>query len=538
MADAAIKPSESLTLIESDKPKKAKVFEEIKARQTDELVIAFCGPLGSGVSTVAKEFEKKIRSYTYGTHYLKVSNLIRQHIDLVPGHPPIPTSDNPAEVIEALQDAGNALRRKYGNDILSQFAINEIAIKREDLEKSENAKKVEGIEKAAEVKEEDSTVKSKPRRHVTVIDSIKHPEEVGLLKAVYGNMFYLFAILCPEQIRKHRLNEHKDIPDGQEVALMKRDKSESEGFGQQLLDTLHYADFYIRNADVNVTLLQDSVKRYIDLILGDQFITPSTDEYAMYCAQSAALKSSCLSRQVGAAIMSEDGELISTGCNDVPKCGGGYYSERDKENDGRCMKLYGQQCKNQEFKDKIIQAIENALLPYLSDVTKRTEAMDKIKEIERLKNILEFSRSVHAEMDAIVNIARLGNASLRNAALYCTTFPCHHCSRHIVASGITKVYYIEPYEKSLARQLHNDAIDFDPKVNGSPGNKVIFIPFEGVAPRQYMNLFKAGERKVGGKKVEQDLTQSKPRVVQLLDTHVDYETKVVKHVKLIIQNKT
>jgi deoxycytidylate deaminase len=42
----------------------------------------------------------------------------------------------------------------------------------------------------------------------------------------------------------------------------------------------------------------------------------------MFYARSAANNSSCLSRQVGASITDKNGNLISTGWNDVPKFGG------------------------------------------------------------------------------------------------------------------------------------------------------------------------------------------------------------------------
>lgn len=50
---------------------------------------------------------------------------------------------------------------------------------------------------------------------------------------------------------------------------------------------------------------------------------------------------------------------------------------------------------------------------------------------------------VHAEMAAISTAARLG-LSLAGSSLYCTTFPCHNCSKHIVATGVSEVFYLEP----------------------------------------------------------------------------------------------
>ncbi|MBF4218320.1 deaminase, partial [Vibrio anguillarum] len=84
---------------------------------------------------------------------------------------------------------------------------------------------------------------------------------------------------------------------------------------------------------------------------------------------------------------------------------------------------------------------------------------------------------VHAEMDAIVSLARSIRQSSVGMTLYSTTYPCHNCARHIVAAGILRVVYIEPYEKSLALKLHDDALT---DANGT--HKVVLVPFEGVSP--------------------------------------------------------
>jgi cytidine deaminase len=117
-----------------------------------------------------------------------------------------------------------------------------------------------------------------------------------------------------------------------------------------------------------------------------------------------------------------------------------------------------------------------------------------------LANSIEYFRAVHAEMAAIVDAARRG-VSVKDAILYCTTFPCHDCAKHIVAAGIQKVVYVEPYPKSLAPELYLDSIVVDQprskettETTSSPGY-VSFESFVGIAPRQYMDLFTMGERK-------------------------------------------
>ena len=80
----------------------------------------------------------------------------------------------------------------------------------------------------------------------------------------------------------------------------------------------------------------------------------------------------------------------------------------------------------------------------------------------QVMNLLEFGRSVHAEMAALMDASRRG-VSVKGATLYCTTFPCHLCARHIIAAGIDRVVYIEPYPKSRAKEQHSDSISVDAK---------------------------------------------------------------------------
>lgn len=103
-----------------------------------------------------------------------------------------------------------------------------------------------------------------------------------------------------------------------------------------------------------------------------------------------------------------------------------------------------------------------------------------------LFDITEFGRAVHAEMDALLAAARAGISTL-DATLYCTTFPCHNCTKHIVASGISRVVYVEPYPKSQAERLHGDAISVG--THQADDVRVRYEPFLGVGPRRYMDLF-------------------------------------------------
>ncbi|MEN8207234.1 MAG: hypothetical protein ABFS24_14680 [Pseudomonadota bacterium] len=286
----------------------------------------------------------------------------------------------------------------------------------------------------------------------------------------------------------------------------------------------------------------------------------------MYVAYAAGLRSACLSRQVGASIMNQQGNIVSTGSNDVPRAGGGLYGPESGQNDARCAKLEDAKCYNNVYKNRlkgeIQKVIKDKLNEYLLGLMSQAEKVqvgilgkispnkwakemaDVAYQDTRLGGLIEFSRSIHAEMDAIVSLARLGNGSTEGATLFTYTFPCHNCARHIVAAGITKVYFLEPYEKSLASELHGDAIDIDGK-RGGVGTTIIgdnprvqFLHFEGVAPRQYLNMFTpTGERKdEAGKAINISVRIADKKVPEYLDDYREYELKVVEHLSKVIKD--
>jgi dephospho-CoA kinase len=95
-------------------------------------------------------------------------------------------------------------------------------------------------------------------------------------------MFYLFGVLCPEHLRKQRLTDKKKIESANAVQLMERDKSEDEKHGQQLLNTIFHADFFVRNTKDNINSFRPNLERFVKLILGEAPITPTKEESAMY----------------------------------------------------------------------------------------------------------------------------------------------------------------------------------------------------------------------------------------------------------------
>lgn len=506
--------AEKLSVIPGVAKKGRKAFDSINERRTPEQIIAVCGAIGSGLPDIVDIIEENFVRYGYKVQRIKASDLIlRSIIDLITKKVIkedrfiIKDWTSEGERISSLQDMGDFLRERFGFDVVSQLFIKKISTDRQS----------EITEKEAE----QGSFHKETRRVAWIIDSLKHPEEVKLLRLVYDKMFSLFGVLCSNNVKVFNLVEQMNITREEATQLIERDKSEDFNHGQKLMKTLQHGDFFVRNAQYKTERVEKSVERFIKILIGDHGITPKPSEYAMFLAQSSAYRSGCMSRQVGASILDKYGEIVSTGFNDVPETGGGLYT-RESKSDARCFSVSGGKCKNDFKKSNIKLKMLNYLNKGLSEAKLTLDQADALFNEAGLSDLTEYCRAVHAEMDAITGAARKG-VSIRDSTMYVTTFPCHNCAKHIIASGIKEVFYIEPYEKSLATALHEDSITTNSDENG-----VKFLPFEGVAPRQYQNRFSAqSDKKNRGKYVTIDPVKHAPVYAQLMDSFVDYEIKIV-----------
>jgi cytidine deaminase len=291
------------------------------------------------------------------------------------------------------------------------------------------------------------------------------------------------------------------------------------------------------------------IRRFIDLLFGSNEVTPTHDEYGMYLAKSASLRSSDLSRQVGAAIFRTSGEVVTLGCNEVPKAGGGTYWSGEAR-DARDF-IAGHDPNELRKIEILVDLVDRLMrgehlssnLMAISDPTEigrllLAEESDHAVRDSRVMDILEFGRIIHAEMSAICDASRKGVA-VEGATLYCTTFPCHICATHVVASGIRQVVYLEPYPKSYASALHADSIAVDPT---DITDKVTFRAFLGVSPYRYRDLFEKGKRKYsGGLAQKWNRGARRPMIEVYFPSYFKAENRVVSRMRnkleLIVANQ-
>lgn len=487
-----------------------------------ELVFGLVGPIGTDMQLVERVLEKELQKVYYKSVKIHVSDLFSEvptEVDLV---------STPIEKrYESRIKAGNKIRQLIDRkDALALLAVSKIRTERE---------LITGDRKV-------------PAEQVAyILNQLKRPEEVQAFRRIYGRGFIQISAHCPEESRvkslvraisKSHFGQHDDgYYEGAAHQLIRTDEAqEEEPFGQRLRDTYHLADVFIDASSERDA--QRTCERFVKALFGYPFITPTKDEYGQYLAKVASLRSADLSRQVGAVIAREDGSVMSMGCNEVPKAGGGTYWEHDP---GDHRDFVEGEDSGARQKDEIISDVLRRLQeakwlrPELNsaDTSKLSEqasgAGNPLKETAPLAdalvtNILEFGRIIHAEMNAITDAARHGLAT-RDSTLFSTTFPCHICARHIVAAGIKRVVYIEPYPKSYALKLYGDSISVDA---AAPKGKVKFEPFVGIAPERYAEIFTKGRRKdKRGNAIDWSPIGAKPTLIRTLPAYVLLENSAV-----------
>lgn len=481
-----------------------------------ELVFGIVGPIGVDVDAVVDDIQSELSKVGYESTIIHLTKFIQ--------HPKMKTKLDESTYFsryKSLIARGNEFRR---------------------IAKNKAAVASLGIAKIREIRKSLSGDSKKPKfKHAYILRQFKRPEEIELMRKVYGRKFIQVSISASESERRRvlidKINSYNDSPkkDGEceknAIDLINMDHNQrDEEDGQRLSDVFHLGDVFVDGVDRKI--ISQTICRFVSALFGDNSISPSKYEYGLYIAMAASLRSIDLSRQVGAAIFTPVGEVVSLGCNEVPKSGGGTYWSDDTNGQHRDMELGHDP--NHLRKNEIVYDIINRMsdegylsskLKSIKDGQRRVDVFLNNKRIKdsQIMDIIEFGRIIHAEMSAISDAARMGRAT-KDAILFCTTFPCHLCAKHIVAAGLSKVVFLEPYPKSYAQKLHSDSITFDKEELG----KVLFQPFVGISPRRYRDLFEKKKRKDSkGRAQKWNFGHAAPMIEDRGAAYIEYEEEAL-----------
>lgn len=376
-------------------------------------VIGVVGPFGSGCTKVANKINE-LKKYTV----LSLSSELRELYKNENGERPTRAQ---------LQNYGDKIRETKGSGFLATSIIKKI----------------------------------KDNGQNYVVDSIRNPEEINVLRETFPD-FYLFGIFADADKRWARV---KDIYNNDRRKFDeddKRDSGEKLDFGQRVTDSFRNADIIILNNEQVANgndgdrTLNLKIRHNIDMIEGITKFSPTDKETNMAIAYATSMRSSCLKRKVGAAIADEFGNVFSTGYNEVP-----FANKPCKSKYGMC------------YRDKLKNDFKESLKKTLQDESDQKEAYNLFKSNFK---ILDYCRALHAEENAILNVARIGTAGqLATATLYTSTYPCNLCANKIAQIGIKRVVYFEPYPMPEAKVIFQE-------------KGVEQIPFEGVTYNGYFRL--------------------------------------------------
>ena len=313
-----------------------------------------------------------------------------------------------------------------------------------------------------------------------VIDAFRNPFEVEFFKRRY-NEFYLIGVQREQSTRRTSLLKNCSEQFIQKLErrekgklIEKKNKNNVSEWitSQNVEECLQKSDYYILNKyDGTGTrpYLRLHIIKLLSLINKPGCITPTTDERNMQIAISARQNSGCLSRHVGAAVVSKDGYIIGVGWNDPPKgqvsCL--FRSATDIINQ-KNTNFYSEYEKQPDF----INHIEKENIgdnPFCF-----REEYAKIKGGKQA----EYTRALHAEENAMLQAITHGFDALKGGTLYTTDCTCTLCAKKAYHLGISRIVFIEEYPGISIQQTIKTG-----------QREIIVDQFQGVTGAAFFKLF-------------------------------------------------
>lgn len=349
-----------------------------------------------------------------------------------------------------------------------------------------------------------------------VIDALRNVYEIEYFKHKY-NSFYLFSILSSEEVRKERIFNNFKLSEDEYIDIKSFEESAESEADQNINACIGKGDIFINNDfnDFNNThyknLLYYQLIKYISLIRYPALFTPTTDERFMQVALTARYSSGCISRQVGAVVIGNDGYIRGFGWNDVPenhipcvyRTPKDLFETENKEKENKILfsdyersDTFISHMKN-KYKDEKEKYDKFIHYPFCfkdeQNEIENNKNLEKLKKkypkdryvIERIKTELNIKnptreRALHAEENAFLQIAKVGGHSVKDGTLYTTDSPCQLCSKKIMQLKIKRVVYIDAYP---------DISTIHTLQSGPEEEKPIFEMFSGAVREAYFKLY-------------------------------------------------
>lgn len=340
------------------------------------------------------------------------------------------------------------------------------------------------------------------RRKYFVIESFRNQYEVLYFRYRYYE-FYLMSIYADKEKRKSQRGPFSKNRDERDQG---KQSSIHEIYKQNVSSCVDISDIAINN-NGTIEGFYSKLIKYYSIIMQPGVVNLNSDEMFMNQAYSLSLKSSCISRQVGAVIIGANGYVVGAGWNDAGEgqVGCGYRHGTEFKNLDNNV-LVSNPNNEPDFREKITSNNLNYPFCYKDNYSsfvnskKISNLIDKKKQklvdigFEEVKNDklsqlladglnikrLEYCRALHAEENALLQTSKNGGIGVRGGKIYTTSFPCELCAKKIYQSGIKEIVFTEPYPDSISQEvILRDGV-----------KKITLRQFEGIKSHSYFRLYK------------------------------------------------
>jgi dCMP deaminase len=301
-----------------------------------------------------------------------------------------------------------------------------------------------------------------------VIDSLKNPFEIVYFKEKYS-AYYTFSIHAKDETIYSRFENIEEIKEIHKREIFKPDSekqkdsldSKEDFNSQNVIECIQRSDIYIDNNKDKKDSLYKQIFKYLSLIVHPGLVTPSKDETIMQLALNAKYNSGCISRQVGAVVLNKHDSVKSIGWNEVP------------EGQVPCnLRSHGELLNNSQLLDysqyerQKVRSHNAFKYIFTHKPTQKEQYNTSNKyglpdsfcfkqvqnNIDKNKNQV-YTRSLHAEENAFLQLAKYGNTEIVDGQLFTTASPCFLCAKKAYQLGIRRVVYIEAYPDISNEQI-------------------------------------------------------------------------------------
>lgn len=176
-------------------------MQPLSPTQTPELVFGLIAPIGVDLGLVSEVLVQTLREMQYEAHGFRLTYLMRE----LPIGLPLDAGTHVASFQQRIAYA-NAVRERLGDEAMAALAISALrAFRAEERTRRRAARGGTGSEAddapAADEQDEEAPLPSQ----AYIIRQLKRPEEVALLRSVYGKQFILVSAYAPQAWRRTRI---------------------------------------------------------------------------------------------------------------------------------------------------------------------------------------------------------------------------------------------------------------------------------------------------------------------------------------------